>query len=352
MAKFRQGDLVLQSTQKIWQGGVEILKETGEANLFSLKFTSGVRVYGFDSDGTLSADSDTRVATQKAVKTYVDSQVAGSIPPGTDESIMRYNGTSAIQESSVFIDDDGNISGINNLMTSGDTTCTNLVVTGDISCNDLQVSASSIYVGMGQIKSTAGTIDLYYDDEKRVSTIDEGVSVEGPSDEATYGGTIVLSHSALGPTSGTSGTSQRDFYLRNEGHMLRLTDEYDTNFINIPGYQSTTQRIEICYNSQPVMRTNYRGMDVIHGSNWNGDDPTLTFYEKASGVATYVGRIAYDSDGRMNIETVSGSLGRITMKTGADIIMQGLENGATELYYNGSKVAETTATGITGAVWG
>ena len=63
-------------------------------------------------------------------------------------------------------------------------------------------------------------------------------------------------------------------------------------------------------------------------------------------------RIFSDSDGRMNIETVSGSLGRITMKTGADIIMQGLENGATELYYNGSKVAETTATGITGAVWG
>lgn len=47
-------------------------------NAGSVGFASGVTVNEFSSDGTLAGDSNTAVPTESAVKTYVDTQVAGS----------------------------------------------------------------------------------------------------------------------------------------------------------------------------------------------------------------------------------------------------------------------------------
>lgn len=49
----------------------------GVTTLTSLTFASGAVVSLFDIDGTLTANSDTRAPTQKAVKTYVDSLITG-----------------------------------------------------------------------------------------------------------------------------------------------------------------------------------------------------------------------------------------------------------------------------------
>ena len=102
MAKFRQGNLVLTPTQEITQGSETILGADGIANLTtldvsglstldSLLLSAGEEINEFSIDGNLAGDSDTAVPTEKAVKTYVDVQIGGTIPTGIDNRIVRYN---------------------------------------------------------------------------------------------------------------------------------------------------------------------------------------------------------------------------------------------------------------------
>ena len=129
MAKFRQGNLVLSSTQKIIQGSNTLVDVAGNATfsklnilgtteLNSLKLASGATVTVFDTDTNLAANSDSRIPTQKALKTYIDSQVGGAVTPGSDNKIARYDGINSVQDSLVTIDDFGNVSGFNNLSIS------------------------------------------------------------------------------------------------------------------------------------------------------------------------------------------------------------------------------------------
>jgi len=77
MAKFRQGNLVLQFTQEIIQGGVTILDSNAIlTNLTSIQMNLGVSVNEFSIDGTLAGDSDTAIPTEKAVKTNIDNNVS------------------------------------------------------------------------------------------------------------------------------------------------------------------------------------------------------------------------------------------------------------------------------------
>jgi len=120
MGKFRQGDLVLQPTQKITQDTTDILGANGVGQLTSLTFTGGgATVTQFTISPTLSGDSDTAVPTEKATKTYVDTRVQTAVPPGIDNSVIRYNGINAVQQSQLFIDDTGLMSGISSLMFDG-----------------------------------------------------------------------------------------------------------------------------------------------------------------------------------------------------------------------------------------
>lgn len=65
----------------------------------------------FSIDGTLVANSDTKLSTQKAVKTYVDGKIGGSVVASVDNRIARYHGTNSIQGSGLTIDDMGTLSG-------------------------------------------------------------------------------------------------------------------------------------------------------------------------------------------------------------------------------------------------
>ena len=86
MAKFRQGDLVLQSDQSITQGGVPIVNANGVAKFNSLELASGQSVTGISSDST-SSDID-QLMTSSAIQTLVGSGGGG----GTSGS----SGTSGI----------------------------------------------------------------------------------------------------------------------------------------------------------------------------------------------------------------------------------------------------------------
>ncbi len=63
----------------------------------------GATIDRFDTDGTLTADSDTRSVTQKAVKTYVDTKVPTSVPASSAQyCILVANAASAWVEDTGF----------------------------------------------------------------------------------------------------------------------------------------------------------------------------------------------------------------------------------------------------------
>jgi len=78
--------------------------------------TKGIPI---DTDASLSADSDQLVPSQKAVKAYADAISAGSGSvngPGssTDNAVVRWDTTTGnlIQNSTVIVDDSGNMTGV------------------------------------------------------------------------------------------------------------------------------------------------------------------------------------------------------------------------------------------------
>jgi len=87
-----------------------------------LTLKAGASVNEFSTDGTMSGESDDAVPTEKAVKTYVDSEIQTAISSGTDNRLARFDGTGAyvLEESLIVVDDLGNMSGVNNLTINGD----------------------------------------------------------------------------------------------------------------------------------------------------------------------------------------------------------------------------------------
>jgi hypothetical protein len=72
----------------------------------SLTLSAGAAV---DEFTTVLGDSNTKVPTEAAIKTYVDNATSAQIGAGIDNRIVRYDGTSDVQVSLVSIDDSGNI---------------------------------------------------------------------------------------------------------------------------------------------------------------------------------------------------------------------------------------------------
>lgn len=70
---------------------------------------NAIPVSYIDTDGTLTANSDVKVASQKATKTYADTKV--SKVSSTNNAIVRFDSTlGAVQDSSATVDDNGRIS--------------------------------------------------------------------------------------------------------------------------------------------------------------------------------------------------------------------------------------------------
>ena len=129
MAKFRNGNLILTSTQEIIQGGNTIIDNTRAGSFASIAieaFPSTI-IDEFSTDGTLVGNSDTALPTEQAVKTYVDNKISGSISASVDNALARYDGTDGIQGSGIDIDDLDNISGVANIDSTGNITATGTI---------------------------------------------------------------------------------------------------------------------------------------------------------------------------------------------------------------------------------
>jgi hypothetical protein len=126
-----------------------------------LTLKAGAKVGEFSIDGTLAGNSDAAVPTEKAVVTYVGAQIQTAISSGTDERLARFNGTGAyvLQDSLVVVDDLGNMSGVKDLVLTG-----NLVVDGttfvvnnqEVSTSDNLILINDGEVGPGVTGGTAG----------------------------------------------------------------------------------------------------------------------------------------------------------------------------------------------------
>jgi len=403
MAKFRQGDLVLTSTQEIIQGIATILGANGAASfatlgvsgasnlgvldagvttlttlnagattvaslgvsgssiiesanittlivdstadiaalsLESLTFASGATVGMVDADANLAADSDVRISTQKAIKTYVDALIGGTVPPGTDQAIVRYNGLNSVEDSGVFIDDSDNVTGINNLDIGGDLTIQSsepyqyLVETGAGGTSQAIMRLNNGYMwienqselgeseilfrgyqdGVGMVWMITADpndrVNLYYAGVKTISTRLDGMAIL----EGTTEGRVVI-----------------------EGDDIAIKSEIADGAVNL--YYDGTKTVE----------TNEWGLAAIHAT-----DPTLTLNDGSTDVA-YIwhdtgsgDEINIDNnvdDGKIYLRGLDSGSAR-TYMLAAD------PNGSVDIYYDGAIVAQSTANGITGAVWG
>jgi len=102
----------------------------------------GTTVNEFSTDGTLAGNSDDVLPTEKAVKTYVDGQIAGAVP---------HNSTTGIQGGAVGEYYHLDAQTYNQISSDA----TSVIFSGDIYCDDLFVSASSITLGSSLLTESA-----------------------------------------------------------------------------------------------------------------------------------------------------------------------------------------------------
>ncbi|MCK5611916.1 hypothetical protein KAR91_59145 [Candidatus Pacearchaeota archaeon] len=115
-----------------------------------------------------------------------------------------------------------------------------------------------------------------------------------------------------------------------------ITVPGDTLFVGTGQIKSTTGNIELLDTGTKVFETTTTGIQI-------------------TGNAT-TARMVKDVSGNLNIvnESIEDDL-TLYVTNGSSVlesVFRGIEGGAAELYYDGVKVAETTANGITNPVWG
>lgn len=92
MAKFRNGNLVLTSSQTIVHGSSTVLDATRKGLFNSLQLDATLtNINEFSTDTTLAGNSDTALPTEKAVKSYVDTSI------GDFSTNKIYQGDSSIE---------------------------------------------------------------------------------------------------------------------------------------------------------------------------------------------------------------------------------------------------------------
>lgn len=109
-------------TDGLQGSGILIDDSDNISGVESLIFNLGTSVNEFSIDGTLAGDSDLAVPTEKAVKTYVDNKISGSIAASVDNALARYDGTDGIQGSGITVGDGDGLSGISTISASGNIT--------------------------------------------------------------------------------------------------------------------------------------------------------------------------------------------------------------------------------------
>ena len=122
-----------------------LIAGTDEAQIDSngLTLKAGASVNELSTDGTMAGDSDDAVPTEKAVKTYVDTEITNMVESDAvivDHTLTRGDGGARkIQDTGITCDDSDNLSGIGTI-SSGALTATSVSQFGDAT-NKMTVAA-------------------------------------------------------------------------------------------------------------------------------------------------------------------------------------------------------------------
>ena len=167
----------------------------------------GASINEFSTDGTMSQNSDTKVSTQKAVKTYVDT-LDGITPVGGTFSLagistvtgttlftkqLNVSGVSTFHGNVNFLDGDRLRIGSSQdfeLYHDGNHSYISENGSGDLK---IQASAGSIFLqknnGEEMIKATVdGPVELYFNDGKKIETTATGAVITGICTATTFSG--------------------------------------------------------------------------------------------------------------------------------------------------------------------
>jgi len=199
------------------------------------------------------------------------------------------------------------------------TDSTAIIFDGDIYCDDLFTSGDTINVGGGEIKSDGSNVELYYAGVKSAATMTGGLEVHAA---AGYGHVSITGN---------------DIYLWNTIHAGKavIYMENSSGQGKIGALFNPDGASELYYAGVQILKTTAGGIQISDGANVSTLDHT--------GV-----NLALDNseDGGL-ISLRSNTSGG----TPVDVAVFD-PDGAVEIFYAGAKVAESTANGITGAVWG
>ena len=125
------------------------LSTASGVNFLSFRINSGLVMNDISNSTSLGISSD-KLCTQYAIKNYVDGKISSS----TNNAICRFNSTSYLQGSGVFIDDSNNITGVANI------TPTTLTLTNSITGISTDTTLAS---DSDSLLSTQHAIKTYVD---------------------------------------------------------------------------------------------------------------------------------------------------------------------------------------------
>lgn len=144
--------------------------------VMDLDYNEGVGVLQFGTSATqfqVDLDSTELLGRVNSTKVFGFEEGLQRIGLSSDENIIIDQSNNVVKTS---------IEG-NEILTVDST---GIVVTGDITCDDLYVSNDTIFVGTGEIKSTAGNIELNYGGTKVFEIIEDGIKIEANSNELSF----------------------------------------------------------------------------------------------------------------------------------------------------------------------
>ena len=277
----------------------------------------GASIGEFSTDVTMSQNSDTKVSTQKAVKTYVDT-LDGTTPVGgtfTVAGISTVTGTTQFTKQL-------NVSGVSTFHNNVNLLDGDKLFLG--SSQDLQVyhDGSNSYIvenGTGnlRIKALTGGVELYHNDVLRLHTSTTGVSIGGSLSVAgvlTYEDVtnvdsigIVTARSQLNVGSniklGNAGVITATSY-RGDGSQL--------TGIDATSLKDSGGNTKVQAQASGLMVT---GITTVSGNLMPGSDNNLNLGSLSQRWANiYVGDMNLSNKGSSNI--VDGTWGNFTLQEG------------------------------------
>jgi len=294
----------------------------------------GASINEFSTDVTMSQNSDTKVSTQKAVKTYVDTldgitpvggtfTVAGiSTVSGTTQFTKQLNvsGVSTFHGNVNLLDGDRlRLGSSEDLQLYHDSNNSYISEngTGDLK---IQASAGSIFLqksnGEEMIKATVdGPVELYHDDGLKITTTKTGAVITGICTATDFSGPSAGAADFPNGLTGTTGTFSGNVSI---GGVLTYEDVTNVDSIGIvtarTGLVSPYANIDDWIDVGSNIRLGNAG--IITATSYRGDGSQLTGIDATS---------LKDSSGNVRAQANSGD---VSITAGIDLKVSGPHSGA------------------------